>query len=125
MEEQQESVVQEQKESKRQKILLSVVVVFLAVFTVLILLYSILFYHVTVVGSSMSPTLKNGDVLLVSKHYKVERGDIVIVKDETASGNLLIKRAVALGGDTVTIMDGYLFINGKKQITLLHIINNI
>ena len=61
----------------------------------------------------MYPTLKSGDVLIANKLKTVERGDIVIIKDEKPD-EWLIKRVIAMEGDTVEIKAGSVFVNGKK-----------
>jgi signal peptidase I len=66
------------------------------------------------VGSdSMSPTLSAGDlVLIVPTGGPVERMDVVAV-EHPDTGVLLVKRAVARGGDQVAIEDGVLVVNGN------------
>jgi signal peptidase I len=71
---------------------------------------------------SMEPTLKVGDRVLVNKlSYKVHdihRGDIVVFKrpPNAPSGDIndLIKRVVALPGETVEAHDGKVFVDGKQ-----------
>ncbi len=72
------------------------------------------FFSVMVSGNSMKPTLSNGDVLLVNKLKEPKRGDIVVIKGETMDGSWIIKRVIAIEGDTVEIKDGYVFINGER-----------
>lgn len=66
-------------------------------------------------GSSMYPTLEDGQMLLVSKISKVtndyERGDIVIFKH---NGKNLIKRLIALPGETIQIIGNDIYINDEK-----------
>jgi len=58
-----------------------------------LLLVSLLLFQpyklVVVVGRSMLPTLKGGQILLAKKTNKFERGDIVVIKVED---NIIIKR---------------------------------
>ena len=68
---------------------------------------------------SMDPTLNAGDVLLVDRMaYRFsmpKRGDIIVYKtgdDKKASTH--IKRIIGLPGETVQIVDGYIYINGKQ-----------
>ncbi len=63
-------------------------------------------------SDSMTPTVAPGDLLLV-RHGQgpVERGDVVAVTDPLGEG-MLVKRAVALGGEEVAIEDGVLVVDG-------------
>ena len=60
---------------------------------------------VTVDGSSMYPTLEDGDMLLVRRvAYTPENGDVVILRAEHSyGGQPLVKRVIATGGQTVCI----------------------
>jgi signal peptidase I len=64
------------------------------------------------VGSgSMTPTIGVGDLLVVDRwHSAVERQDVVVA-EHPETGELLVKRAVGLGGDRVAIEDGVLVVN--------------
>lgn len=68
-------------------------------------------------GSSMVPTLSNGDKLLVSGlFYEPERGDIVVFRKESYDDNkALVKRVIAVAGDVVNIdFDrGIVYVNGE------------
>lgn len=74
--------------------------------TTILLIFSFCFRLTVVDGPSMNNTLQNGDYLIVqSVAYKPERGDIVVIQDPTATGYTkpLVKRIIAMGGDTVDI----------------------
>lgn len=59
---------------------------------------------VTVSGSSMEPTLHNGDMLLLrSGAANVEPGDIVVLTQEEFMDEPIVKRVIATGGQTVVI----------------------
>jgi signal peptidase I len=80
---------------------------------------------------SMERTILVGDHLLVNKfafapripalakllpYRDVKPGDIIVFKkpgDDVNHGNVLVKRAVAKGGDVVQVKDKRLFVNGK------------
>ena len=80
---------------------------------------------------SMERTILVGDHLLVNKfafaprlpafvkflpYRDVKPGDIIVFKkpgDDMNPGNVLVKRAVAAGGDTVQVRDKQLYVNGK------------
>ena len=55
-----------------------------------------------VIGHSMEPTYYEGDKVFVSRLNNPSRGDIVIVKEDSKN---VIKRVVALPGDTIEIKD--------------------
>ncbi|HIV88026.1 MAG TPA: signal peptidase I [Candidatus Pygmaiobacter gallistercoris] len=77
----------------------------LAFATALLLLVFVFFIRaVTVSGSSMESTLLSGDKILVrSIGYTPKRGDVIVVDGYTEYGEPLVKRIIALGGDTVDI----------------------
>jgi signal peptidase I len=84
-----------------------------------------------VASGSMAPTLLPGDVLLVSRlAYAVRlpftdvllarlesprRGDVVVLRDPTASGRRLVKRVVGLPGETVELREQALLVDGVVQ----------
>ena len=83
---------------------------------VLVLVFSFFFRIIQVDGSSMVPTLQNGDKLIVwGAGYTPQRGDVVIVDSYTAYGKPLVKRVIAKGGDTVSIdyEMGIVTVNGE------------
>lgn len=78
---------------------------------------SYVFLVATVDGPSMQPTLTTNDRLFVTRFtYKlsdVERGDIVICKYDTPLyPDMYVKRVIALSGETVSVVDGVVCING-------------
>ena len=80
---------------------------------VLALLLAYAFRIVGVDGTSMLPTLKDGDMLLLNTYdSSYSHGDVVVV--ERYTNKPLIKRVIAVGGDTVSIGDnGVVTVNGK------------
>ena len=64
---------------------------------------------------SMSPTLRPGDQALVAKlgAKSPHRGDLVAFHSPQ-NGEVLLKRVVAVGGDTVGLEDGVLVVDGRK-----------
>ena len=89
---------------------------------VALMLQRFVFFSSYVDGSSMQPTLnggvenvvKDGDKLLVVKLGKITRGDIIVLRPE---GNTydVVKRVIAVAGDFVEIKDGVLYLNDQPQ----------
>ena len=67
------------------------------------------FYNVP--SSSMEPTLLPDDHLIVYSSQFYERGQVVVIRDEDATG-YLVKRIVGLPGDVVAVRNGNLVVNG-------------
>jgi signal peptidase I len=66
-------------------------------------------------SQSMEPTLRPGDQALVSKvsGHTPKRGSLVAFHSPQG-GDILLKRVVAVGGDTVGLEDGVLVVNGRQ-----------
>jgi len=68
-------------------------------------------------GTSMSPTLEDGDVLIVEKlSYRFrqpERFDVVVFRYLYKENSYYIKRIIGLPGETVQIQNGKIYINGS------------
>ncbi|QQG43814.1 MAG: signal peptidase I [Candidatus Roizmanbacteria bacterium] len=68
-------------------------------------------------GASMDPTFNSGDYIFTSKiTYKFrqpERGDVVVFKSPKNPDIEYIKRIIAIPGDSVSIKDGQVFVNGS------------
>ncbi len=85
----------------------------------IIMILVIFIFAVRVVGvdgDSMNPTLNNGDWLTVSAiNTNIERGDIVVITQPNTLNEPLIKRVIAVGGDTIDIdfNTHKVFINGE------------
>ncbi|GGY43778.1 signal peptidase I [Streptomyces djakartensis] len=71
----------------------------------------------TVPTGSMTPTIDAGDRILAQRvgGGEVRRGDVVVFKDATWGDTPMVKRVVAIGGDTVSCcQDGKLKVNDKE-----------
>ncbi len=70
-----------------------------------------------ITGDSMYPTLKDKERILVEKvTYKgraPKRGEIVVFRSLQNEAIFLIKRVIALPGDTLDLADGQIAVNGK------------
>lgn len=84
------------------------------------MLVSFLGQRVSNAGDSMSPVLKNGDVVLINRIVydarKPKRGEIIAFRPNgNENAHYCIKRVVGLPGETVQIKDGKIYIDGKVQ----------
>ena len=71
-------------------------------------------------GDSMSPVLKNGDVVLINRIVydarKPKRGEIIAFRPNgNENAHYCIKRVIGLPGETIQIKDGKVYIDGKVQ----------
>jgi len=75
-----------------------------------------IFSPYTVQGASMEPTLHNEERLFVNKFTaftdSFNRGDIVIIK-RPGETERYVKRIIGLPGDTISMENDQLFVNGK------------
>ena len=90
--------------------------IYIVIIIIVLLFKQFVITPASVVGTSMDPTLKNNDVLLVDRiSYKfknIERFDIIIINHSNPKH--LIKRVVGLPGESVKYENGFLYVDGKK-----------
>lgn len=94
--------------------LIESVVVALSIFVVI---YLFLLQPHQVKGASMDPTFHDGQYILTDKiSYRFnlpQRGDVVVFKAPMNPDFDYIKRIIGLPGDTITIQEGQVVINGQ------------
>ena len=77
-----------------------------------------LYQPVKVEGTSMLPRLEDQDRLFINKfvyHFeKIGRGDVVVFNYPRDPAKSYIKRVIALPGDTLSVDEGQVYVNGKK-----------
>lgn len=85
---------------------------YLIIIVIVVLIRTFIITPVTVDGSSMYPTLKDNDVLLLKKYdHHYQYGDIVILKH---SKSRLVKRIIGVPGDDIKVSNQKLYINGEE-----------
>lgn len=103
------------KEHPRLKTIFSIVICIFTALVLALLITRYVAHHTSVEGSSMEPSLMDGDQIIVeniSYHFqKPERFDVIIFPNR--EGINYIKRIIGLPGERVRIADGNIYINGE------------
>ncbi len=89
-----------------------------AALIVVTLVFVFCFRVFSVDGPSMAPTLEDGDRIVVSTiGYEPKRGDIIVLSSTEGINEPIVKRVIALPGDTVDInfTTGTVTVNGVEE----------
>lgn len=100
------------------KTMLSIAVCIFSALVLSLLVTKYVAHHTSVEGSSMEPSLSDGDQIIVENVsyylHSPERFDVVVFP--TKEGVSYIKRVIGLPGEAVWIYDGQIYINGELLI---------
>jgi signal peptidase I len=92
----------------------------LAVVGVLLLARALVAEPFSIPSHSMAPAIAQGDHVLVDKlAYRgggVPSAGDVVAFEAARTGEVMLKRVVARGGQTVEIRDGLLFVDGRRRV---------
>ena len=106
----------ERKRYRRQKAynkaLSGTIYVLTIVAAVAVLIATLVLPVLQIEGTSMEPTLVNGDVVLLTKTTSFDRGELC---GFSWNNKLLIKRVIGISGDWIEMdTDGTVYLNGEK-----------
>lgn len=63
----------------------------------------------------MLPAFKDGDRIIVEMDYsEIKRGDVIVFYSKADKEKVYFKRVLGLPGETLSIIEGDVFIDGKK-----------
>ncbi len=99
-----EAVAASEPKNSLSKTMVDLISIIATSIVAIMFVFTFVFRIVGVSGPSMMNTLKDGDWLVVSAFItEPERGDIVIVTQPNAYHEPIVKRVIAVGGDTIDI----------------------
>ena len=84
---------------------------YLIIIVAVVLFRTFIATPIRVNGPSMDTTLKDGQLMILNKLGKVEKGKIVVVD---TGDDKIIKRVIAVPGESVYAKDGIVYVNDKK-----------
>ena len=107
--------IEDIKENNGKKIVKEIIP-YIVILIVVILIRTFLVTPVVVSGPSMKPTLEGGEVMILNKNGSIDRFDVIVAQIEK-DGQIedIIKRVIALPGETISCEDGIVYVNDKKQ----------
>ena len=87
---------------------------YVIIIVVVILIRTFIGTPVRVNGTSMVPTLKEGEVLYLNKLNKSFDQEDIVVIDKKVEGSAIIKRIIGMPNDKIKCSNGVIFTNQEK-----------
>jgi signal peptidase I len=107
---------------------LDILQIVILAFAIFLFMYLLVFQPHKIKGDSMQPNFPNAEYLLTDKvTYRFgepKRGDVIVFKAPVDESEEYIKRIIGLPGETVSISEGKVFINGT-QLNEIYLPNNL
>jgi signal peptidase I len=101
----------EREKQRFRRILLSTICLLMIAAAAAILLVTLWMPVLQIYGTSMNPTLENGDVVVLVKTHHYDTGDLIAFY---YNNKILVKRVIAQAGDWVNIdEDGNVYVNDE------------
>lgn len=112
----------EDKSKQRKQLILRILLIIVELSIVIFAAYSITHYgleKMIVSGDNMSPTLKDGDEILINRMgyhiHSIKRNDIVVVRHGGSEHSYYtVERVIGLPGESLRIEEGLVYINDKQ-----------
>ena len=96
---------------KYKKVLRSTLYSLIVVAAIAVLIATLILPVLQIQGSSMEPTLNDGEIVVLVKTTKLKRGQLCCFSYQN---KFLIKRVIGVPGDSITINEeGYVFVNDE------------
>lgn len=101
-------------QNRYQNVLKSTVFTLITVAAIAVLVATLWLPVLQIYGTSMAPTLQDGEIIFSVKTSKMEQGDIVAFY---YNNKILVKRVIGTPGDWINIArDGTVFVNGEELV---------
>ncbi len=105
-----EKEVVEEKKSIKEYI--KELIPYVVILVIVVLFRTFIATPVIVKGPSMNPTLDGGELMILFKRPEIKRFDVVVVNNGKED---IIKRVIAMPGETISCEDGKWYVNDRLQ----------
>lgn len=98
--------------NEKLKNIIKEIIPYVVILVVVVLIRTYLVTPIMVNGPSMQPTLSGGEVMILNKRGKIDRFDVVVVDIKSED---IIKRVIAMPGETISCENGIVYVNDRRQ----------